>query len=418
MPRSADGLLADEESQLRSPSSDADDGLLRYEPGNTSRCGRRCNKCAGCLRGTWACCGELWCGFGPELCKLLCCPPLPSRIASKLAFAPPPPTYDVRLDEATQRLQLYVQRDGSERLFVPSEAFGANPAHQAPYTIDADWLRTRSKQHVPAVFLRPTRATRAQAFAAGRAPQPSPQGATEADDTDYFVLFFSHANGTDLGEMLELFAALVQHLGVGIYAYEYTGYGAATGNAAHESQVIMDATAAWHRLTSPVSEGGWGVIPSRVILYGQSIGSGPSTYLATQPNLAGRAAGLVLHSAFMSLIRVVLPIERTLFVDPFPNIERIQDVQIPVAIIHGNNDEMVPFSHGRALLAKAPNTLPPCWLSLAGHNDIAMFPEYYQYLSTTVKTLAERRAGGGGNVGGTGVARTMVAGHMPSEMRR
>ena len=59
MPRSADGLLADEESQLRSPSSDADDGLLRYEPGNTSRCGRRCNKCAGCLRGTWACCGEL-----------------------------------------------------------------------------------------------------------------------------------------------------------------------------------------------------------------------------------------------------------------------------------------------------------------------------------------------------------------------
>eukprot|EP01044_Picomonas_judraskeda_P009952 COSAG03_NODE_1250_length_4473_cov_23.426155_4_plen_254_part_00 len=217
MPRTAadDGLLAEEAKHLHQ--SDGDDGL-RYDPGDAARPGH-CGRCVGCLRGTWACCGELWCGFGQELCKLLCCPPLPSRIASKLAFAPPPPTYDVRLDEATQRLRLWVQREGRERLFSPSESFGANPAQPAPYTIDADWLRTRSKQHVPALFLRPTRATRAQAFAAGHAPRPSPQGATEADDSDFFVLFFSHANGTDLGEMLELFAALVQHLGVGIYAY-------------------------------------------------------------------------------------------------------------------------------------------------------------------------------------------------------
>ena len=47
-------------------------------------------------------------------------------------------------------------------------------------------------------------------------------------------------------------------------------------------------------------------------------------------------------------------------------------MQIPVAIIHGHNDEMVPFSHGQALLAKAPNTLPPCWLSRAGHNDVPL----------------------------------------------
>ena len=328
MPRTAadSGLLSGDEESSRLRSS-SDEGL-RYEPGGGGGpprrgCGDRCcdcwRRCDGCLRSTWGCCGTLCCDIGPELCKLLCYPPLPSRIASKLAFAPPPPSYDVRRDEATQQMQLWLQREGGERLFVPAESFGANPAQPAPYTIDVDWLRTRSKQHVPAVFLRPTRATRAHACAAGRGPQPAPQGATEADDTDYFVLFFSHANGTDLGEMLEFFVALVLQLGVGVYAYEYTGYGAATGDAAHESQVIMDATAGWERLTSPVGEGGWAVAPARVILYGQSIGSGPSTYLASMPQLGGRAAALVLHSAVMSLIRVILPIERTLFVDPFPN---------------------------------------------------------------------------------------------------
>ena len=41
-----------------------------------------------------------------------------------------------------------------------------------------------------------------------------------------------------------------------------------------------------------------------------------------------------------------------------------------------------------------------------------MFPEYYQYLATTVKTLAEREAGRHTAV------RTMAGGQMPSEMRR
>ena len=58
--------------------------------------------------------------------------------------------------------------------------------------------------------------------------------------------------------MLEFYVALVLQLGVGVYAYEYTGYGAATGDAAHESQVMMDATAGWEKLTSPADAGGYG----------------------------------------------------------------------------------------------------------------------------------------------------------------
>ena len=48
----------------------------------------------------------------------------------------------------------------------------------------------------------------------------------------------------------------------------------------------------------------------------------------------GGAAALILHAAVLSLIRVVLPIGRTLPVDPFPNIERMSSVHMPVAVIH------------------------------------------------------------------------------------
>lgn len=199
----SDSLLsnaADEEfARLRSSS---DDTLgLRYEGGAPQRgCGARCRgcarSCADCLRTTWGCCGELWCGIGPEICKLLCMPPLPSRIASKLAFAPPPPSYDIVSDAQTGRMQLWLQQaQGGLKLFVPNDTFGASPSQPASYTLDVDWLRTQSKQHVPGIFLRPTRATRQQACAAGRGPKPNPNGTTEAADTDYFVFFFSHANG-------------------------------------------------------------------------------------------------------------------------------------------------------------------------------------------------------------------------------
>ena len=139
-----------------------------------------------------------------------------------------------------------------------------------------------------------------------------------------------------------------------------------------------------------------------MILYGQSIGSGPSTYLASQP-FAADAAALILHSPILSGIRVMLPIERTLFVDPFPNIDWITEVTIPTAVIHGTADEIVPFAHGRTLHDLSSNRLPPLWLARGGHNDIAAFPEYYQYLAQTLDTIRvttnsrfDRQGSGGG----------------------
>ena len=82
---------------------DGQAALLESEAAGPSFCPPSVLCCKGCVRMLRVCCVEVWCGVGQEICKLLCCPPLPSRIASKLAFAPPPSSYDVRLDAATQQ---------------------------------------------------------------------------------------------------------------------------------------------------------------------------------------------------------------------------------------------------------------------------------------------------------------------------
>jgi len=109
--------------------------------------------------------------------------------------------------------------------------------------------------------------------------------------------------------------------------------------------------------------------PEHIVLYGRSLGSGPSCYLAAKSAAQGRTvAGLVLHSAFASVYRVVIPEcmllcggggigctrSRTFFGDLFPNVDRMMHVECPIFIAHGREDRIVPYEHGCALLEAAP----------------------------------------------------------------
>ena len=60
---------------------------------------------------------------------------------------------------------------------------------------------------------------------------------------------------------------------------------------------------------------------------------------------------------------------RVLFIDPFPNIERIDRINCPLLSIHGAADSIIPFSHGKRLfdLAKEPKLFVP--VEGADHND-------------------------------------------------
>ena len=305
-----------------------------------------------------------------EVCGLLCCPPVPSRIAGKLAFVPPLPSYDVRKapDEGGDkpRYQLWLQPSDYHNTPGGELRLQAPTAEREGFTQDVEWLRTSNGDFIPAVFLH------------------------NADPEAEFTLLFSHGNGTDLGQMYSFLAMLATQLRVNIFFYEYSGYGASTASMPGEAAVIRDAEAAWSCLVEKHK-----VPPSRVILYGQSVGSGPSCSLAARENY--QPAGLVLHSPIMSGMRVIMQVQRTFSIDPFPNIDLVPHVRCPVAVIHGKKDEVVPFEHGRKMYGalKKPFNYKPLWIENGGHNNIVGFASYYGYVRGFLASLleAERAAG-------------------------
>lgn len=172
------------------------------------------------------------------------------------------------------------------------------------------------------------------------------------------TLLWSHGNAEDIGYLQERLASFRAE-GYGILAYDYPGYGRSEGKPGEKACYDACETAYRH-LTETL-----GIAPSRVIVYGQSVGSGPSVKLASERP----CARLVLVSPFVSAFRTVtrLPLFPG---DKFKNIDRISSVNVPLLVIHGDRDRVVPQWHGKKLyqLHRGPKT----WLGIngAGHNDI------------------------------------------------
>jgi len=179
-------------------------------------------------------------------------------------------------------------------------------------------------------------------------------------DTGGLTILYSHGNAEDLGDVFPALQEL-HALGFGVIAYDYRGYGRSGGGPPGARKAGEDAEAAYRYAVD-----GLGLRPERLVLYGRSVGSGPTLELAVRH----RPAGLVLESAFTSAFRVVTGVKLLPF-DRFPNLERLRRVRCPVLLIHGTEDRVVPFAHGRRLWAAAPEPKRALWVQGAGHNDVA-----------------------------------------------
>lgn len=220
----------------------------------------------------------------------------------------------------------------------------------ATYTKDPNliWLHTGEHEVVPAFFI---------------------------DRDAKFTLLFSHGNAEDLGMIIQYFREVSHILEVNIFAYEYTGYGMSTGEP-NEMAVYADIEAAYKYLRDII-----GIPWTEIVLYGRSIGSGPSIHLATRT--AVRA--MVLQSPLGSIFRVAIPSRITLPGDIFPNVDRISKVRCPVYIIHGTKDEIIPFWHSELLVRNCRKgaCYPPYVVENGGHNNleiVARQPFYDNFL--------------------------------------
>lgn len=173
-----------------------------------------------------------------------------------------------------------------------------------------------------------------------------------------FTLIYSHGNGEDLGDIRSRLERL-RTLGFAVFAYDYRGYGTSEGFPA-ERFAYQDINAAYQYVTEILK-----VPASQIVLYGRSVGSGPSVDLASREPVGG----MILESPFISTFRVIthLPI---LPWDRFNNLAKLKSVRCSVLIMHGTRDRVIPYYHSQVLFTRfqTPKTL--LTIENADHNDL------------------------------------------------
>jgi uncharacterized protein len=195
------------------------------------------------------------------------------------------------------------------------------------------------------------------------------------------LIAYFHGNGGHIGYRAERLRGFARY-GYGALMVEYRGYGGNPGTPS-ETGFHTDAAAALDFLARH------GIGSDRIVLYGESLGSGVAVSLAAQRDVAG----LILEAPFTSVAEVAqyhysfVPAS-ALVRDRFDSLSSIGKVKAPILVLHGQRDRVVPLRFGRALFDAAPQP-KEFWLSReAGHEDLVWFGGFEAVLS-----FLERRIG-------------------------
>eukprot|EP01013_Petalomonas_cantuscygni_P023163 TRINITY_DN44545_c0_g1_i1.p1 TRINITY_DN44545_c0_g1~~TRINITY_DN44545_c0_g1_i1.p1 ORF type:complete len:322 (+),score=37.03 TRINITY_DN44545_c0_g1_i1:214-1179(+) len=105
-----------------------------------------------------------------------------------------------------------------------------------------------------------------------------PSGLTDKPSahTHRLTVLMSHGNAEDIGQLRDWLNSMTTTWNVNFFAYDYEGYGLHQGKPS-EASVFRDVEKAWRYLTVTC-----GIPPSRIVLLGRSLGSGPTVHLASK----------------------------------------------------------------------------------------------------------------------------------------
>jgi uncharacterized protein len=176
------------------------------------------------------------------------------------------------------------------------------------------------------------------------------------------ILYF-HGNAGSLANRAPRVERFMNE-GWGVYMMSYRGYSGGGGSPT-EGANVADARLAYGALVQE------GVDPGSIIIYGESLGSGVAVRLATERP----AAGLILDAPYSSIVDVAaaaypyLPV-RWLLADRYESRRYIAQVHMPLLILHGERDRVIPVNMGRELLALANEPKRIATFPNAGHSDI------------------------------------------------
>ena len=183
------------------------------------------------------------------------------------------------------------------------------------------------------------------------------------------TLLYFHGNA---GNLLSRAGRMGEYLakGRGMLIVSYRGYGGSGGKPT-EANNVADAGLAYRWLLDK------GLKTTDIIVYGESLGSGIAVQLATSKPVGG----VILDAPYTSIADVgarlypYLPVQ-SFILDRYDSLSRIDRINAPLLIVHGDQDDLIPIAMGRTLFesAREPKQFSP--IEGGGHADHWMFGSY------------------------------------------
>jgi fermentation-respiration switch protein FrsA (DUF1100 family) len=177
------------------------------------------------------------------------------------------------------------------------------------------------------------------------------------------VILFYHGNAGNISHRLDYIQRLTR-MGFNVFIFDYRGFGNSSGKPS-EKGLYIDAFCAYNYLVNNEK-----IKPENIILLGRSLGAAAAIETAARVE----ARSIIVESGFLSIRHMARHMGIFSLISPllpanYNNLEKIKNISIPKLIIHGDNDELVPFSMGEKLFEEAgePKYFYP--IKGAGHND-------------------------------------------------
>ncbi len=174
----------------------------------------------------------------------------------------------------------------------------------------------------------------------------------------------------NLSEWAETYRDFIHH-GYDFFIYDYRGVGKSKGRLLRERSLHRDALACFAFLRKHYAK-------NRIIQFGRSFGTGVAINLARKvsPPL------LILETPYLSMMEMAtltvpyLP-HRFILKYPIPSYTYIHKVKTPILMIHGTEDEVVPYAHSLEL-QKLNQRAKLVTIEGGMHNGLNEYPQYHE----------------------------------------
>jgi len=165
--------------------------------------------------------------------------------------------------------------------------------------------------------------------------------------------------------ILHYFQDVMPEIPCNIFAYDYTGYGRSSGSPS-EDEIYSDIESCFLYLRDVL-----GIPWTQIVLFGRSLGTSASTHLAALTPVRG----IILQCPMLSLFRIAFNSNFSLPGDQLRSVDRLEKIEAPTLVIHGTQDEIVPFWHGVEIHKNSKHGVEPYWVDGGDHNNLEVIDD-------------------------------------------